>query len=307
MPIEGNSIHNLLNKHKGEAAVVVGSSPSVREYQFNDEDKIIISMGDAPLRGIDLFKTDYYVAVNPDWPLPWQELHAEAVNLFNPANVIYATAGFAWSKAEEVESQIEEILSKLNTKVTFFDQRHFQSKLCQNESGCCRAFLALNMKETMQELFASSFGLGQLYSQGASVAIHSIALALIMGCNPIRIVGIDFPMRKKEYIYFNSEKSDFLVKKYQSMGPFPSQARLSSKEAIFNKLKLSRHYALLKKIYFWVKNSEFRPDKKVLIDDLKYLVTAADSKNIKIENYSKKSLLREIPGILFKGPSLSAD
>lgn len=49
---------------------------------------------------------------------------------------------------------------------------------------------------TIQELLMKKSGYNKHYSTADTVAIHMIALAIIMGCNPINVVGVDLDYKK---------------------------------------------------------------------------------------------------------------
>jgi|3_EtaG_2_1085321.scaffolds.fasta_scaffold27543_2 hypothetical protein len=53
-----------------------------------------------------------------------------------------------------------------------------------------------NARLTIQEVLQSTCGHEQHYSTGDTVALHAIAFAIIMGCNPIYIAGMDLDYGK---------------------------------------------------------------------------------------------------------------
>ena len=59
--------------------------------------------------------------------------------------------------------------------------------------ACCER---LQERPTIQEELQNSSGYSEHYSTGDTVAVHAIAFAIIMGCNPIKIVGMDLDYGK---------------------------------------------------------------------------------------------------------------
>jgi hypothetical protein len=59
---------------------------------------------------------------------------------------------------------------------------------------------------TLQETLQNLTGCDQHYSTGDSVSIHAIAFAILMGCNPIYVSGLDLDYNKG---YANEDKTDW--------------------------------------------------------------------------------------------------
>ena len=78
---------------------------------------------------------------------------------------------------------------------------------CITNTKCCDQNnpARKTLQETLQELTNCS----QHYSTGDSVTLHAIAFAIIMGCNPIYISGLDLDYTKG---YANKEKTDWQSK-----------------------------------------------------------------------------------------------
>ena len=50
----------------------------------------------------------------------------------------------------------------------------------------------------------NTYNLDSHYSSGATVAIHSLSLAIILGCKEIYLGGIELPKYEKDYTYYGS-------------------------------------------------------------------------------------------------------
>jgi hypothetical protein len=84
-----------------------------------------------------------------------------------------------------------------------YEQRHFHHLPCDPRKICCDVSGKFELGQTIQEL------LGQLiqnpnpaYSEGATVALHGYALAVLLRANPIYIAGVDLPTTTKSHRSF---------------------------------------------------------------------------------------------------------
>ena len=212
---------HIKNLHQGQPAVIVGGSKGIERFPYKDFNGIIISMGDVPLRTNDIFKTDYWVFANAHWIRPWLLRDANAINFINPKMVFVATNAFAFQPIELIEQQINQSFKNIQTDLFYYDQRHFSGSPCaKGYAGCCRAYKLLGIEHTIQEVTKELFNTEDHFSTGSTVAIQALSIAILMGCSPIYIIGVDIPLLQKDYTYFNSAEGDVLIEKFGSMGPF---------------------------------------------------------------------------------------
>lgn len=89
-------------------------------------------------------------------------------------------------------------IDRLNCKfVVGYDQRHHGEK--PNGEWCCYNGCENRMKKgrlSIQEELREYSGYETLYGSGDTVAVHMIAFAILMGCNPIYINGVDLNYSK---------------------------------------------------------------------------------------------------------------
>ncbi len=267
-----------LNKTPG-SAVVIGSAPSVRLFNFNDFDGLRIGVGDMPWRAPEFGPYDYWICANTQYPLPWIKSHARSIQKSNTKNLVLGTVAFAeldYSKANKAIKLIEQLNMNVNLPDVFlYDQRHHLGQLCNPKRGCCFAYETCGVSETIQELLKRrSATVEGDYSGSASVAFHGIALAMILGASPIYIAGIDFPKLRRDYRYIHPRKLMFCK----------SQPRVLT--------ALNR-----KRESLFVRNSLWHELEDAIIADIQILVQIAGKLGISIVNTSPTSLLNGIIGV----------
>jgi hypothetical protein len=81
--------------------------------------------------------------------------------------------------------------------VYLFDQRHFAGQNCPLVEPCCGSKLTT----TLQEILAKKVRMSHHYSEGATVLLHAIALALLLDSKKVDIFGADLPLVSKSYTY----------------------------------------------------------------------------------------------------------
>lgn len=76
-----------------------------------------------------------------------------------------------------------------------YDQRHLNRTPCPGgNKPCCRYFN--KDRVTIQEELQEYSGHTKIYGGGDTVVLHCITLAIILGCNPINVLGMDLDYRK---------------------------------------------------------------------------------------------------------------
>ena len=96
---------------------------------------------------------------------------------------------------------IESNLSDLN--YVGYDQRHFNNSKCKNCPNGCENFI--DGRLTIQEQLQKFTNNDERYSTGDTVAVHMLALSILLGCKNIYISGVDLDYSKG---YFNSNMTN---------------------------------------------------------------------------------------------------
>jgi hypothetical protein len=263
---------HFINLHQGQPTVIVGGSKGIERFPYKDFNGVVISMGDVPLRANNIFKTDYWVFANAHWIRPWLSRDADAINFINPKMIFVATNAFAFQPVELIKNQINESFKNIKTDLFYYDQRHFSGSPCAHGyAGCCSAYKLLGIKHTIQEVTKEFFNTEDLYSAGSTVAIQALSIAILMGCSPIYIIGVDIPLLQKDYTYFNSEEGDFLIEKFGSMGPFgDGYTKITLKSALkkFLPKSLVKTY---KSFFLSQQQTDFKMPFETILSDFSYL------------------------------------
>lgn len=198
---------NLMDSHPGKTIHVIGSAGTMADYiDLVRDDDITIAVGDAALRGEGLFRTDYWVAANDDFPVYGFSPHLEIINRVTSKCFVFCDA--ALYSRKWVKRKDSEISRLLRCEWCTYDQRHFDKKPCEPRSQCCELISEEKREDTIQEVVARRFKADKLYSQGNTVAIHALALALLLGGDRIIIHGIEIPRSPEEYTYYPSKEAD---------------------------------------------------------------------------------------------------
>ena len=215
-------IKEIVDIHKGQTAIICGHGPSLNDHKgkiiklHNEKKAIRFSLND----WFDIFdmKPDYWVISNPEYQfVNW----AHKFNLYKSFLLFSPTCG--------ERSNIKFIKDNLECDNILFDQRHFKNHDCieilknfknyyeKNQNfnfveygNNCSMFTPIENRPigtfgldpsgrccrnktnvTVQELLQNVSGYEKHYSTGDTVILHAIAFAIIMGCNPIYISGMD--------------------------------------------------------------------------------------------------------------------
>jgi hypothetical protein len=180
---------DIIGSHKGLPGFVCGLGPSLGKYldvfskmSLNKGKNIFICCNEFDeMTNID---ADYWVIANS--VLVVEKFY----NKFNgkPNTTLVYSDSVDLTNRDAVESLI---------KVDYipYDQRHFYGLNCgTTAAGCCGHII--NGRLTIQEHLMKISEYSEHYSAGSTVALHMLSLAVIMGLNPIYLVGVELDYRK---------------------------------------------------------------------------------------------------------------
>ena len=284
----------LLNKESNKKCLILGGAPSIKEIQFEKFDGILISMGPIPERIRERRQIDYFVAANTQFPRP--DKHYDLLNKFKGTTLVFSNSALN----STVSLDYKKINQHLKIPWFEYDQRHFNGLDCNEQIdytvnpgldlkeplNCCK----YKKKITIQEYLRDIYNLESHYSQGSTVALHSLALAIILGCKEIYLSGIDLPVYEKDYTYYKSDSISKLLYIF-------FKEILKGDRTIPLKNVLSVMFKLKKK-------SVFYPDLPGILKDFEYLSNLCNSNGIKLFNLSSKASLNKIHNLKFLDPSV---
>jgi hypothetical protein len=187
-------IPSIINKHSNKSALICGLGPSLQLYQDKLEhikkENVIFACGE--------FYRFYKVI--PDY---WVQAN-NVTTVCNHINLIKNWIGCTIIYADTVELTDKKWIDEnLKNDYIPYDQRHFNGMTCnelinsplKNKGGytyngrCCNHIIKGRL--TVQEELQKISNYHKFYSTGSTVALHAVAFAVIMGCNPIYITGVD--------------------------------------------------------------------------------------------------------------------
>jgi hypothetical protein len=188
------NFEQVKNKHLDKPAFICGLGPSLSEsidyIQNNREKIIVVSCNDFDL--LTEIHPDYWVFANSVQNV--QFMYERFKKLPNTTIVHSDSVDMTprwW---------IEEKMKHFN--YIGYDQRHFDNKKCSNCPNMCSNII--NDRLTIQEELQKFTGYSEKYSTGDTVAVHMLALSILLGCKKIYITGVELDYSKG---YFGSYRN----------------------------------------------------------------------------------------------------
>jgi len=202
-----NQISNLAKLNYKKSVLIMGAAPTLKlARNFKDLAEIKIGVGDVPWRAPKLGPFDYWVTANAAYPLPWDRKHLQHL-LSSKANVLLSSAS---ANSENNLATIFKSLEKLMmvVPITFYDQRHFGGLSCNELKPCCSFSKQFVTDPPIQQMLSHCIGeITPAYSEGDSVFLHALALAVILQSKNIYITGIEIPLVYRDYKYYKDYRS----------------------------------------------------------------------------------------------------
>jgi len=178
---------HIINKHRNVPAICIGHSPSLDIYKSE-----LIKRKEL---GHILIDCNEWMQFNNPEPNYWVVANniITVNNWFTEINKHNCTFVYADSVDLTPQPLVERLLE---CNYVSFDQRHFNNKSCD----CCQTYgcqqSVLPNRLTIQEELKKYCGVVYHYSTGHSIIVHMLALAVLLGCNPIHYVGVDLSYSK---------------------------------------------------------------------------------------------------------------
>lgn len=300
------NLQQLLGIASDRVIHVFGSSPSAAlGIPLVQKGDIVIGLNDSPIRLISHVQTDYWVSANDAFPVPFFTQHTELINLVHPKAFVFSDSAL-YARKWQIPRDLDFYLT---CDWIPFDQRHFGASPCMPEQPCCSLLQGQNLSPNIQDLICSVFQVPFRYSTGNTVAVHALALALLMRPVAINIHGVDLNASPSSYQYFASDLADSIIyppTKYWDVQPHP----ISLRSRIFSKLKSNPIFT----------NRVSKPDTGIFdshtfdayffsiesrntnISDFTYMADIASSNHILLSTSNPTSLLASIPYISVMQP-----
>jgi len=204
-----DSIRDLVEKRNidySKPGLVLGSAPTVRRVRSMKFDGVRIGVGDMPWRAPEFGPYNYWVTANSYYPLPWIKSHSR--DLKDSSSIVLLSSSSVTRLGDDLKVALDTLRDfKAECSVIYYDQRHFNGRKCAEIANCCRFSESLVQDVPIQELLNSLISkTGPAYSEGSTVALHGYALAVLLKCNPIYLIGIELPTTMAGYKTYKNWK-----------------------------------------------------------------------------------------------------
>ncbi len=177
------SIPSIIDIHKDKTAIVFGLGPSAKtDIPKITDQHLVISCNDF----------DLMANLNPHY---W--VHSNSVDTIQKNYARYNAKKSIIVYADSIDLTPRDIAHRL-LKVDYigYDQRHFRGEKCKSQQHgfCCDHIdhSRLTIQEELQKYCAHV----SHYGTGDTVAVHMLALAILLGCKTIYITGVDLDYSK---------------------------------------------------------------------------------------------------------------
>ncbi len=201
-------LEDIVNSHVSEPCLVLGNSPNMMNFNFNKFKGIIITLSDAIIRGRNKFKANYWISSNNEFPMPEIDFHLEIINSNNQTKFFFADSVAyqnIWTKDQNYLNQ------NLNVDWLCFDERHHNYRKCSPSKNCCNLLSEKNRESTIQDKIQKKFGYNYKFKKSGTVAEFGLMFALLFGCNPIYLQGIEIPLKQSDYTRYEDEFSEKIL------------------------------------------------------------------------------------------------
>jgi len=178
-------IHNI---HKGKSAFIIGLGNQLNDHKeklvdmsHNDPDTVFLSCNEWDVK-VPEVKMDYWVL-------------ASTVNTVSQRHQRFNQQGIPIIYEEGLDyTPRDKVASLLSVDYLPYDQRHLDG-ICKDgprkggKNWCCDFYR--NDRPTIQQYLATITGTTEVYTKINTVALNMLSLAIIMGCDPIYIFGVN--------------------------------------------------------------------------------------------------------------------
>ena len=285
----------LVGREKGKPCLVAGTAPSASDFPYDRFRGVYLTCGDGPLRLKELFKPAYWVNANNTFPVP--EEHLEVINGFPDTVFIFADS-VAYSRRH---INLDFLRKNLKVDWLAYDQRHFGGKPCADgKLTCCELLKLYPGRVTLQEFLQSKYARSGHYSAGSTTAIHALAVAILLGCSPIYLQGIEIPRSAADYTHKQDAETDletdleYLGRVFRVMKSPSRWVSAGKKAAGLLAARLAPDDGPAKSLFF--------DDVPQILADFQYLTDLANENGIQLYNLSRTSTLNEIKNLKSLSP-----
>ena len=196
MSLEIPDFESFIDREKGRPCLVAGNAPSLMNFPFAEFRGVKILTGSGPQILKGRARPDYWVNANHMFPVP--QKHLRLINSFRDCVFIFSDSAAYWFQNVYDHDFLEK---HIRVPWFAFDERHFNHQKCTPKKDCCRLVDLYPDRLTLQEFVERHFGVEPVYRGVGTAVLHSLSFAILMGCSPIYLQGIELPLYSKQYLY----------------------------------------------------------------------------------------------------------
>ncbi len=188
----------FIDREKNKPCLVAGNAPTLRNFPFKKFKGKYLLMNRTPLTLRKLAIPDYWFSANYWFPVP--NLHLKKINAFE--DCVFVFSDTAVYTAEHIYDY-DFLKNNLKVRWFAFDDRHFGHKKCNPPRPCCKLVALYPERSTIYEFIQQYFGLSERCPTVNTGVFFSLAFAVLMGCCPIYLQGIELPIYYEDYLPYN--------------------------------------------------------------------------------------------------------
>lgn len=177
---------DIIDSHLGEEAFIIAHGPSLNNY--------IPKIPEFAKEGV-LIGCNEWFPIYSTPPAYWV-LSNNVMTIRTEIDTMNMLAGKTTIVYADTVDNTDKnwIYDNLKADYLPYDQRHKKGKPCNPEDKCC--FHLNPYRLTIQEEVQKYTGYHEIFYGGDTVILHCLSLAILLGCNPINIIGIDLDYKK---------------------------------------------------------------------------------------------------------------
>jgi len=281
---------DMYMNHKNIPCIIVGSGHTMYDFDYKNFKGIVIIAGSTIFKIRNIIKPDYLLTSNNHMPIPYLKQHTKFLNKHKNLTWIMSDTGCfntIWD--------YDEVLFKKNIKIkySFFDDRHFKNKECSPKKKCCDFLNKYPNRKMIYDQISKKFNTKYHFKKvGVSVSDIAISYAILFGCNPIFIQGVDLPL--KNYVNIKDKYYGVSTKEYENQKKIVLKDMRKRYFIYYLKNLNFKPYikSITEKIYNnFTGTSVFSTNFKNSISIMRWIRKIAEKRRVKIYVLSKNSSL----------------
>ncbi len=187
----------FINREKNKPCLVAGNAPSLKNFPYDKFKGIYFLMNSGPILLKGRAYPTYWLSANYKDPVP--HLHYKKINLFRKCTYIFSDTA---TYCAENKYNHNLISNRLRIDWFAFDERHINHKKCDPVLPCCELVDIYPQRITIFEYIQKHFGMSEVCPKPTTAVIYSLMFAIIAGCSPIYLQGIELPVYQKDYLQY---------------------------------------------------------------------------------------------------------